>query len=403
MNIAIAAHFIEQGKVGGAEQALYNLVEGLIRCSAEVTVMVSRKSRLSDKFLEIFTHDSGSRVVETGKFSNRFLGEQVAVLSDIGRYDLTIFPNYHTPFYVPRRWGQVFTIIHDFRYRHYPEYTSWRKRKWLDVSLKRTFRRADKVIAISKETCSDAIQFFGEAVKGRLAVVHNAVSWSQLTDINAAHPLGGTPYILSVAHNWAHKNLATLLTAFAEVRRRRGDTKLVLVGQILGQFRPTHERGVTDLDALARHLGIDDDIVFTGYLSDEGIASYYLHAEIFAFPSYFEGFGLPLVEALGFGVPAVAARREPHVEVSRGKAIYVDDPGDPGAWSDILYKILSDPSAFRPSQDTVEEIRESYAPERIARQIMALSSTIAATSGTRSSTGPGKSCRSEPANGHMGD
>lgn len=372
MKIAIPAHFIKAGRVGGAEQALYNLVEGFSACGADVVVPVSRKTNLSGEFLERFSTNDRVRITELGFFQSRFLAEQLAVCLHRENVDLTLFTNYYTPFYMPAACGKVFTVINDFRYLNYPEFTSWKKRTWLNFSLRRTFGRADRILAISKQTRDDAIKFFGARAEGKVSVVHIAVSWARLRGEDEDHPLDGAPYILSVAHNWAHKNLATLLQAYHELRTGGGTAKLVLVGETFATYRPTHERSMADLGGLARSLGMEDDIVFTGYISDRELSRYYRHATVFAFPSLFEGFGLPIVEALGFGVPTVTARQEPHLEVSRGKAIYVDQPLDPDSWRDILSEILDDPESFRPAPQVVREIREAYAPERIARQIMSL-------------------------------
>ena len=331
---------------------------------------MSNRRNLSAEFLDHAAHWDRVVVKEIGFFKNRFLGEQVAACLCSEQYHLTIFPNYHTPFLLSRKLGKVATIIHDFRYRHYPRYTSWRKRRWLDLAFRNTFNRADRVIAISHRTCADAVRFFGEAARRRTCVVHNAVSWARLDDGNAGHPLMGTPYILSVAHNWAHKNLTTLLHAYHALRVNRSEVKLVLIGDTFTSYRPTHERNVTDLNTLAADLRLGDGIVFTGYVSDHEIARYYRHAAVFAFPSLFEGFGLPIVEAMGFGVTTVTSRLEPHVEVSLGKAQYVDEPRDPAQWCDILQRILNNPETYRPSDQVVREIRATYAPDRIAQQIL---------------------------------
>jgi glycosyltransferase involved in cell wall biosynthesis len=93
---------------------------------------------------------------------------------------------------------------------------------------------------------------------------------------------------------------------------------------------------------------------------------------VFAFPSLFEGFAMPPVEALGFGLPVVASRSSGIPETTLGLAVYLDEPRDSHALADRLGEVLDDPAAFRPSVEAVAEVRAAYAPARIGAVYRAL-------------------------------
>ena len=175
-----------------------------------------------------------------------------------------------------------------------------------------------------------------------------------------------------MAAHYPHKNLETLIRAFAQIRSAGAhlDTKLVLAGQLgenlsgIAFYRPLRQV----IDA----LGLKDAVHVTGYLDDRRLGDAYRHAVVFAFPSLFEGFALPPVEALGFGLPVLTSRRTAIPEVSLGLASYLDDPMDATAMAVRLRAMLEDPDAFRPSTQDVARIRDTYAPARIGAAYRAL-------------------------------
>ncbi len=105
----------------------------------------------------------------------------------------------------------------------------------------------------------------------------------------------------------------------------------------------------------------------TGYVTPHELGAWYRGAELFVFPSIFEGFGLPPVEALGFGLPVITTRLTSLPEVTLGYAEYVDDAFDADELADRIVAQIE--SGARPSAETVANIRETYAPARIGKQL----------------------------------
>ncbi len=147
-----------------------------------------------------------------------------------------------------------------------------------------------------------------------------------------------------------------MVRAFANVAKKRKDLLLVLCGQ-LPEGLISIGKDVTGLRGLITDLGLKDRVCITGYLSDQEVGDLYHHASAFAFPSVFEGFGMPAVEALGFGLPTLTTRCTSLPEVTLGMAHYVDDPGDVEEWASRLDTLVGSP---RLPAEAIERIRDHY-------------------------------------------
>ena len=365
MSILISGHFVLAGQVGGAEQMLYNLMRGLRQNGEAFELVLSDPYRLEQAFRGELTEAMKRRITVSGGSGPRFVAEQRACLDRRLRAEATLFPNYFTPPLVPRRFGRTVTVIHDFLYRHFPQYAKPRKRLWLRFAHRLTFRNADAVVVLSDFVRQDAIRVYGERARRKLVVIPNPISWDRLEDSDTRPP-SGRPYILTVAAHYPHKNLETLLSAFALVRSRLADVDLVIAGQRRSQLLGTLAGG-GDLEQQVERLGLSESVRFTGHVGDRELAALYRHAALFAFPSLFEGFGMPPVEALGLGLPTLTTRCASLPEVTLGKASYVDRPRDVEEWAERLQAMLEHRGDFEVSPETVAALRERYAPARIGK------------------------------------
>ncbi len=367
--LAVAAHFVHAGQVGGAEHMLYNLLRGLWQQDTQLEILVGDRARLDPGFrAEIAAEGPRVRLTEAGGTGVRFLAEQRAVFSGAKwsgiEADATLFPNYYVPPLLPRRLGRIVCVLHDLQYRHFSMNFSARKRAWLRMAHAFAVRRCDRLVVISEFVRQDALRFLGAQFEHKIVVVPNPISWDRFGTGGTAPP--GPPRILTVAAHYAHKNLPTLIRGFALLARRRPDATLVLCGQDYAGLRGVSGQG-TSLFALAASLGIADQVEITGYLDDQALGDQFRRATLFAFPSIFEGFGMPPVEALGFGLPTLTTACTALPEVTLGLAQMVDDPHNPAEWADKLGAMLANPAAYRPSSGDVSRLRAHYAPARIAQ------------------------------------
>jgi glycosyltransferase involved in cell wall biosynthesis len=356
VRIGVDASFIDPGRVGGAEHMVMNLVQGLAATAEPgdtVEVLTDHPWDAPDPVR--FARPAGS--------GNRFLRITRTLRGRLDRFDAILFTNYFTPPF-PRtaRRPRFVTVIHDLQYRHYGENFSRQKRTWLRSTHEATLRIADVTVAISDDVREDILRSYGARWASRVRTVHNPVSWERFGDATEQAPVEGR-YVLAVAAHYPHKNLETLVRAYARLRGAGTDARLVLAGQLGEQLsgiawhRPL--RGVID------ELGVSEDVHVTGYLDDRGLGAAYRHATVFAFPSLFEGFALPPVEALGFGLPVLTSRRTAIPEVTLGLAQYLEDPLDVDEMTRRLGAMLEDPDAYRPAPEDVDRIRATYDPARI--------------------------------------
>lgn len=367
--LAVTAQFVFHGQVGGAEHMLYNVLRGLDRDGVGLRVLCADAGNLDPAFVaELDRMQPGSLVPCGGGTGSRFVSEQLACLRPGIRTDAVLFPNYFVPPLVPARLGRVVTVLHDMQFRHYPANFSTRKRAWLKASQAFALHRADTLVAISDFVRDDILRQYGDRHADKVVTIPNPISWARFEPVPGAatgRPIE-RPYVLSVAAGYAHKNLEVLVRAFAEVARRDPDLQLVFCGQDYAGLR-----GVSGarpgLAALAQELGLDGRVLVTGYVDDAALGRWYRHAAMFAFPSLFEGFGMPPVEALGFGLPTLTTALTALPEVTLGLAQTVQDPASPAEWADRMLDMVRNPAQSRPSDRAAARLRRRYSPERIGR------------------------------------
>jgi glycosyltransferase involved in cell wall biosynthesis len=144
--------------------------------------------------------------------------------------------------------------------------------------------------------------------------------------------LGDSPYVLYVGTLQPRKNVKMLIDAYTMMRRKTGiGHKLLMIGKPKYRFAPV-------FDAI-KASGFENDILFTGFVTDDDLPMYYNAAEVFVFPSRYEGFGLPVLEAFGCGTPVITTTSSSLPEVAGDAAVLVD-PYDTEALADAMENVL---------------------------------------------------------------
>ncbi len=248
---------------------------------------------------------------------------------------------YHEPNFVPHPFeGRVVLTCHDLAHLRYPEQQPARRRAFLDRRLPDALARADRIIAPTAFVRDEIAALFGTAAH-KLCVVPEGVDGTfrphgaeELRPVLARLGLAPGGYLLSVGTVEPRKNLATLAAAFAELPaalRRRWP--LVLAGA------PGWQPG--GLAARLAPLEREGTSCVLGYVPDRQLPALYAGAAGFAYVSRYEGFGLPVLEAMASGVPVLASDIPSLREVTAGAAFHAD-PADPGAVRDGLERLLTD-------------------------------------------------------------
>lgn len=231
-------------------------------------------------------------------------------------------------YFLPRLHGAVarrrVITIHDLTYKRFPELLQKETLDNLERQMMREIAVADAIVCVSESTRRDLLAYYA-VDPSRAFAIH-----SGLGALPPAEPVDGLPsrYILFVSTIEPRKNLGTLLDAYERIRASY-DGKLVVVGKIGWKS-----------EAIARRLR-GPGIVHLDYLRASQLATVYQHAEAFVFPSLYEGFGFPLLEAMAHGVPSIAARSSSLPEIGGDAALYFE-PNDVDSLTTLLARVLQD-------------------------------------------------------------
>jgi glycosyltransferase involved in cell wall biosynthesis len=260
-----------------------------------------------------------------------------AALSLAGRLraDLAFFPHYDVP--LTHGAPPSVVTVQDLSHWRLPElFPAWKRRLGL-VVLGRAVRRAARVVVTSGATRRDLLERFPHAER-RLEVVPLGVGRDfaerpvDPAALARARALG--PYLLCVGNRKPHKNLGAAVEALARLRATHPGLRLVLVGR--------HFPGEDAVRARAVALGVADAVVEMGEAGEDDLRALYACGECLLFPSLYEGFGLPVLEAMSLGLPVVASDRASIPEVAGGAALIVD-PLDAGAIAHAAGRVMREP------------------------------------------------------------
>lgn len=344
MNIAIDVRNLGKGRTGD-EVVFFELVRHLAKIDTDNTYHLLIDTRPLEQLQTIAARLGIARaknfMLRPLGSGNKFVWNAWTVQRFCRRNNIDIYhTQYIIPIFMPRR-TKIITHIHDVSFRVYGKLLKWRDRFFLNTLIPYALRRSARVIAVSQFTKDEIMAYYGTPEE-KISVVHNAVSLPPATDRAAAAdriaPQLPQKYILALGTMQPRKNIPFLIDVFAHLRKKCPDVDLVLVGKRAHNFDDSID------GAIAAHPGLSDRIVRMGYISDAEKFAVYDKAAVFAFPSLYEGFGVPIVEALAVGTPVVASDIPPHHEVG-GNAVFYADPRDIDQYAKMLYDVLVGPTS----------------------------------------------------------
>lgn len=366
-DIEIPLFAMRRGYAAGLNSALFNLIIGLARLGRTVSLPYTREDRLESNLVAWIRRGGKASLrrcpAVPGGMSSRFAEETIyAQLPHRGR--AVLYPNYFLPPGAGRQGEEVSVIVHDCQHRSLPEYFSRSKRAWLDWNFARTLRKADHVFLISEFEKSQIARFFGENLAERGKVIYNPVDWDRYDRgevSERAVQLSAEPYILTVAHQYPHKNTVKAVRAFLRLAEKRVDIKLVLVGR---------ESDEAKHYVAALNPALRSRVHFLGFVSDADLGHFYRHAALFVLASSYEGFGLPAVEAMGFGIPVLVTRGSSLPEVTMENANYCDDSASEEEWAEAMAAILEAPKPAGECEELARKIRSRYKSTAVAATML---------------------------------
>jgi glycosyltransferase involved in cell wall biosynthesis len=336
LRIAIDAHSVGTG-LGGNESYATNLIEALaeIDQTNRYTLYVTKREAV-----ERFSNKWPNFSVRSTLPHTPLIRIPLTLSAELRRNPVDVL---HVQFTAPPFSPcPVVVSIHDLSFEHLPNTFTWRSRKQLRITVRRTARQAAQVIALSEYARNDIINTYQVSPDKTSVIPLSAGShFRPITDeeelqrVRQTYGIEGE-YMLSVGAIQPRKNLGRLVAAYSHLRGVKSEgklPKLVLAGKCAWLYDET-------LRAI-KELKLSDSIVLTGYVPESDLPALYSGAICFIYPSYFEGFGLPPLEAMQCGVPVIVGDRTSLPEVIGDAGILVD-PFDVNALAAAIEKVLGD-------------------------------------------------------------
>jgi glycosyltransferase involved in cell wall biosynthesis len=329
MRIGVNALYLIPGGVGGTETYLRALLAALaeIDSANEYFVFTNRETGADLVPRQHNFHHEPQAVRAVNRVA-RLLWEQTLLpLAAAKRgIDVLFNPGFTSPLVCGR--PQV-TVFHDLQHKRHPEYFRWFDLPAWNFFLAGSARVAHTVLADSNATAAD-LQRFYKLGAPKVVTVPLGVGAEFSAVASRRKP---EPFVLAVSTLHPHKNLDGLLRSFALFRKTRPDYRLVVCG--------LHGFFTAQLQALREELCLGDSVTFPGWIPKPDLLDLYARAMAFVYPSRFEGFGLPVLEALAAGVPSACSRIEP-LDSNAGEAALKFDPDSPREIATCMERLVSD-------------------------------------------------------------
>ena len=323
MRIAIDATILRSQNTGTGFYVI-NLLNGLMKYDKENEYIVFGNKEIIKKF--VFLNNKNFRI-ENVIFKNRIVRVlwQLFILPfKLKKLNVNILhsTNYITPLF---KFNLKFIVtIHDLTFIIFPEKFTIVKRLFFRFMVPIFIRRADKVITVSENTKNDIIKFL-KVPKEKISVTfetYNECYDSEIKKEDSKKILDkygiNKNYFLFVGMIEPRKNILSILKAFIELDDEL-DEDLVIVGK-----KGWYYREIEEFMENIKNKRLKNRIIFTGFVSEKELVSIYKNAEIFIYPSFYEGFGIPPLEAMVCGVPVITSNTSSIPEVVGDAAIKID-------------------------------------------------------------------------------
>jgi len=338
MRIGLNLLYLLPSVAGGGETYARGLLEAIVKISdpQRYWIFVNKETRMSGLFrnqnYKVVLCKVSARLREV-----RYAYEQLIFPHQIQKHKISLLHSLGNVSPLRLSCKSVVTI-HDLNFYNLGSLMPRKRRAVLRYFVTRGARVADHIITVSEFSKRQIIELLGVPSE-KITVIYNAPKKkpSHRTKFEAMQQSYAInkPYILALSSPSPHKNIGNLIRAFnylKELKRCEAkDLKLILVGH-----RP---RDGGEVDRLVKNSPYRNDIVFTGYVPDEALATLYEHALIFVFPSIYEGFGIPVLEAFSYGTPVVCSRAAAIPEIA-GDAAFYFNPLDPGDIAEAIFLLL---------------------------------------------------------------
>jgi glycosyltransferase involved in cell wall biosynthesis len=343
IRIGVNALYLIPGGVGGTEIYLRNLLRALAEVDAvnQYVVFTNRETG-ADLVPDRPSFVQARQPVQAAFRPARILWEQLVLPFAIRKHRISVLlnPGFTAPLVCP---CPMVTVFHDLQHKRHPEYFRWFDLPFWNFFLWAAARRSRRLIAVSQATADDLERYYGRSAQ----VIHHGVERQFFQISQHRQP---RDYLLCVSTTHPHKNLERLLRVYAQTHSQTNDVpRLVLTG--------VRGFAAREIESLA-----SSSVELTGWIPREQLYELYRGAIGFIYPSTFEGFGMPVLEAMAAGVPVACSDIPPLREVARS-TVHFFDPGSDREIRDALLLLASG----KISTDAAHRRAESFSWEKTAR------------------------------------
>lgn len=309
MKIGIDASRFGSNEATGVEWYSHHIISELVKIlPAEDEVVLYTRSPIGLKL---------PKNVKEKRIERRRLWTILGLSGEIrkNRPDVLFVPSHTLPLFLAPR---TVTMIHDTAFRHFRRAYGFFQYHYLNWSTKFAVKRATNILTPSEATAHDLVKLFGCKREKIVVVQHGfgGLSKSEYSEVLERFELKSKKYLLFVGRLELKKNLKRLVEAFKIFREGHEDFYLVLAGK--------RGLGFEKIWQAVKKAGLERFVIMPGYVSEGEKAFLLEHCEAFVFPSLYEGFGLPLLEAFSFGRPVLCSKNAALKEVAAGAAVYCE-------------------------------------------------------------------------------
>lgn len=337
MKIAINANELCQPQTNGVKIYTYNILKYLAKKQFAAVIYYQKKI---EKKWDIENANLKHKLIKWPFLFWTHFRFPIELWRD--RPDIFFTPIQTIPFFLPK--CKIIVTIHDLAFLKFPNDFTFKDRLKLSFHTKRAVKKAEKIIVPSQVTKNDIIEYY-KIGSEKIEVIYHGFTSQQLP---ASSYQPANKYILFVGMIQPRKNIQGLIEAFEILKnsiqhprlqrcsicgQAASSIQLIIIGSKGWLWKKVFEK--------AEKSKYKKDIIFTEQLSSEKLLEFYQNAEVFVLPSFYEGFGLPILEAMANGVPVIAGNNSSMIEIV-GEAGILINPYKPKEIAEAIKKIIQD-------------------------------------------------------------
>lgn len=341
-----------------------SLIEALSKQFPETQYLVYSPKVKSSRQIDAFFEAENIKLKLP--INGTFLWRSLNILKDLLRDKVQIFHglSHEIPFAIQHTKIKSIVTIHDLIFLRFPQYYKFIDRKLYEWKSISACKRANQIIAISEKTKADIIEFYGINSE-KIEVIYQscddsfktAFPQTTLDKIRTTYKLP-QKYLLNVGTIENRKNLKLIVQALKDVNE---EYKLVVIGKKTAYFK--------EVEKEIKLLGLSDRIIFLKKIPFADLPGIYQMASVFVYPSFYEGFGIPIIEALYSGIPTIAAIGSCLEEAGGPDSIYVN-PNDPESLSAEITRVLSSSTLQNEMKEKGLEFVQKFNSPLVTQQLM---------------------------------